>query len=104
MTKAVEVVRVAWGSSRSESVRDAWRLRGLDPHVIALPHALNVGPIDPMDPEARRAWAQANLRDDDPCREWHEPEQPWTEATASGARPVCWVYLTDAAAHASFTE
>lgn len=102
MTQTAEVVHVAWGVSRAESVLDALRLQGCLVRVIALPGALNVGPIDHWNPGARRAWARANLRDDDPSRDWHEPEAPWTRATAPGIHPVYWVCLSDAVEHASF--
>jgi hypothetical protein len=104
MTDEVEIVHVAWGPSRVDSIRDALRLKGSAERVIALSHALNVGPIDTLDADARRVWARANLRDDDPNRDWHEPEAPWSEATSLGAHPVYWVCLTDAGDHASFLE
>lgn len=102
MTDEAEIVHVAWGPSRADSIRAALRLQGNTDRVVALCHALNVGPIDTLDADARRAWAKANLRDDDPNRDWHEPEAPWSEATSLGAHPVYWVCLSDAGEHASF--
>jgi len=102
MKDSTEVVHVAWGVSRAESVRDALHLQGQEARVIALPGALSIGPIAPPDPGARQAWARANLRDDDPDRDWHEPEAPWAEATSTDVHPVYWVCLSDAAEHASF--
>lgn len=102
MSGSPEVVHVVWGVSRSESLREALRSQGHEAEVVALCHVLNVGPIDPPEPAVRRAWAEANLRDDDPDRGWHEPEAPWVQATSPGVHPVYWVCLSDAAEHASF--
>ncbi|MCJ2033831.1 DUF3658 domain-containing protein [Methylobacterium sp. J-068] len=102
MTETSEVVHVAWGVSRAESVRDALRSEGCTERVIALSSALHVGPIDHLHSGARRAWAHANLRDDDPDWDWHEPEAPWTEATSPAVYPVYWVCLSDAGEHASY--
>lgn len=105
MTGKAETVHVAWGVSRAESVRDALRLQGCEARVIPLTHALSLGPIDPPDPEARRAWFAANTRvTGDPCFDGADAETPWTEATSSGVHPVFWVCLTDAVEHASFLE
>ena len=102
MIETVEVVHVAWGVSRAQSVRDALRLQGRMERVIALSGALNVGPIDTPDPGPRRAWAMANLRDEEPYSDWHESEAPWTDAVSNDVHPVYWVCLSDAAEHASF--
>ena len=97
-----EVVHVAWGVSRAESVRVALHLQGQEARVIPLPGALNVGPLHAADPAVREAWARANLRDEDPDSDWRELEAPWTEATSPHIHPVYWVCLSDAAEHASF--
>jgi hypothetical protein len=105
MTDASEVVHVAWSVSRAESVRDALQLQGRDERVIALTHALSVGPINPFDPDARRAWFAVNLRSEDgPWEELTDAEKPWTEATAPGVHPVYWVCMSDAGEHACFLE
>lgn len=98
-----EVIHVAWGASRSGSVRDALRRPGCGDLVIALTDALSLGPIDTLDPGARAAWFEANTRrDDEPVVAGIDPERPWVEATAAGAYPVYWVCLTDAVEHAAF--
>jgi len=103
MTEGVETVHVTYGVSRADSVRDALRAQGCEERVIGLPSALNLGPINPPDPEVRKAWIREVLRpepDGDPC----EPEEPWTDATSTGVHPVYWVCMTDAAEQASFLE
>ncbi|MCJ2074049.1 DUF1835 domain-containing protein [Methylobacterium sp. J-030] len=101
MTDAAETIHVAWGVSRAESVREALRLQGCAERVIALSHALTVGPIASLDGQARRAWLAANTRDDDEDRpDQVDLEAPWAEATAAGIHPVFWVCRTDAAEHA----
>lgn len=103
MTGASKVVHVAWGAARADSVRQALRLQGRAERVIALTHVLDVGPIEPFDPEARRIWFAENTRpDDDPEGEPTDPEAPWAEATDPGVHPVYWACLTDAAEHACF--
>lgn len=105
VTKSVETVHAAWGASRAESVRDALRLQGCMDRVVALTHDLSVGPIDPLDPTARRAWFEANLRsNEEPREDPGDPEAPWIEATAAGVHPVHWACLSDAAEHACFLE
>ncbi len=105
MTGKAETVHVAWGVSRAESIRDALRLQGCGTRVIALTYALSLGPIDPPDPEARRAWFAAHTRmTGDPWTEGANAETPWTEATASSVHPVYWVCLSDAVEHAGFLE
>lgn len=101
MTQDAETVHVAFGPSRAESVRDALRLRGSQARVIALPGALNVGPIDPPDPDVRQAWIRTVLRCD-PHDDRREPEAPWTEATSVDIYPVYWVCLRDAGEQACF--
>ena len=101
MTGASKVFHVAWGAARADSVRQALRLQGRAERVIALTHVLDVGPIEPFDPDARRIWFAANTRpDDEPDEERTDPEEPWAEATDPGVHPVYWVCLTDAAEHA----
>ncbi|MEN3237857.1 DUF3658 domain-containing protein [Methylobacterium ajmalii] len=103
MTGASEVVHVAWGAARADSVRQALRMQGRAERVIALTHVLDVGPIEPFDPEARRIWFAENTRpDDEPDEVPTDPESPWAEATDPGVFPVCWVCPTDAAEHACF--
>ncbi len=103
MTGASKVVHVTWGAARADSVRQALRLQGRAERVIALTHVLDVGPIEPFDPEARRIWFAENTRpDDDPEGEPTDPEAPWAEATDPGVHPVYWACLTDAAEHACF--
>lgn len=103
MTGALEVVHVAWGAARADSVRQALRLQGCAERVIALTHVLDVGPIEPFDPDARRVWFAENTRpDDEPDEVPTDPEVPWAEATDPGVHPVYWVCLTDAAEHACF--
>lgn len=105
MTGTSEVIHVAWGASRANGVRDALRLQGCEERVVALSHALSVGPIDTLDPDTRRAWLDDNLRaDDEPSAERTDAEAPWAEATAPGVHPVYWVCLTDAGEHACFLE
>lgn len=109
MTEASEVVHVAWGVSRADSVREALRLQGCEERVIALSGALSVGPIASLDPEPRRVWFEANTRsDEEPCGSMGDtmgdPETPWRKATFAGVHPVYWVCLTDAAEHACFLE
>jgi hypothetical protein len=78
-------------------------MQGRAERVIALTHVLDLGPIEPFDPEARRIWFAANTRPDDgPDNGQTEPEAPWVEATDPGVHPVYWVCLTDAAEHACF--
>ena len=96
------IVHVTWGESRAESVRGALHLHGEEAQVIALSGALNVGPLDPTGSGVRQAWAKANLRDDDPEKDWSEPDAPWGAATSPSTHPVYWVCLSDAAEHASF--
>ncbi|WP_267358605.1 MULTISPECIES: DUF3658 domain-containing protein [unclassified Methylobacterium] len=103
MSERTETVHVTYGVSRADSVRDALLAQGCEAPVIGLPSALNLGPINPPDPEVRRAWFRTVLRcqpDEMPC----EPEQTWTDAISSDVRPVYWVCMTDAAEHASFLE
>ena len=103
MTDDTEIVQVTFGPSRAESVRDALRLQGCEARVIALPGALNFGPIDPPDPDVRQKWIRTVLRCD-PCDDRREPETPWTEATSVSVYPVYWVCMSDAGEHASFLE
>ena len=103
MSEDTKTVHVTYGVSRADSVRDALRTQGCDARVIGLPSALNLGPINPPDPEVRITWFRTVLRcelDNAPC----EPEQPWTDATSPDVHPVYWVCLTDAAEQASFLE
>jgi hypothetical protein len=103
VTGASKVVHVAWGAARADSVRQALRLQGRAERVIALPYVLDVGPIEPFDPDARRMWFDANTRpDDEPDGEPTDPEASWAEATDPAVHPVYWVCLTDAAEHACF--
>lgn len=103
MTGASKVVHVAWGAARADSVRQALRLQGRAERVIALTYVLDVGPIEPFDPDARRVWFAENTRpDDEPNEVPTDPEVPWAEATDPGVHPVYWGCLTDAAEHAYF--
>ena len=103
MTGASQVVHVAWGAARADAVRQALRLQGRAERVIALSYVLDLGPIEPFDPDARRIWFAANTRpDDEPDAEATDPEAPWAQATDPGVHPVYWVCLTDAAEHACF--
>jgi hypothetical protein len=103
VTGASNIVHVAWGTARADSVRQALRLQGRAARVIGLTHVLDVGPIEPFDPDARRIWFASNTRpDDEPEGEPTDPEAPWAEATDPGVHPVYWVCLTDAAEHACF--
>ncbi len=103
MIRASKVVHVAWGAARADSVRQALRLQGRSERVIGLTHVLNVGPIEPFDPDMRRIWFVANTRpDDEPDEGPTDPEAPWAEATDPRVHPVYWVCLTDAAEHACF--
>jgi hypothetical protein len=98
-----EVIHVAWGASRSGSVRDALRRQGCGARVIALTDTLSLGPIDTLDPGARAAWFEANtIRDDEPVEAKIDHETSWIEATADDAYPVYWVCLADAVEHAAF--
>jgi hypothetical protein len=103
VTGAAETVHVAFGESRAESIRRALRLMGSPARVIGLTGALNVGPIDPPDPDLRQAWIRTVLRCD-PADDRRAPEAPWTEATSAGRHPVHWVCRSDAGEHACFLE
>jgi hypothetical protein len=105
MADVSKSVHVTFGVSRADSIRGALRLEGCEARVIALSHALSIGPIDPLDAEVRRAWFAANLRaDDELCVDGSDPEAPWMEATSASVHPIYWVCLTDAAEHACFLE
>ncbi len=105
MTGVFETVHVAWGTSRADAIKEALRSRGCGERVIALTHDLSVGPIDSLDPDARRIWYAANTRpDDEPDEEPTDPEAPWAGATDPGIHLVYWVCLTDAAERACFLE
>ncbi|MCJ2013200.1 DUF3658 domain-containing protein [Methylobacterium sp. J-076] len=103
MRGVAETVHVMAGVSSAETIRDALRSQGCDARVIGLPSGLNVGPIDPPDPDVRQRWIRTVLRCDprDDCR---EPEEPWAEATSPAVHPVYWVCMSDAAEQASFLE
>lgn len=96
-------VHVTFGPSRADSIAAALRVQGCGDRVIGLPAALDMGPIDPPDPDTRFRWIGTVLRAD-PA--WHvrESEAEWAEATAPGILPVYWVCFTDAAEHACFGE
>lgn len=103
MTGAAEVVHVAWGASRADTIRDALRAQGEEAWVIALSGSLHFGPINPPDPDVRHAWLRAVLRPD-PYADQRETEVPWMEATSACVHPIYWVCMSDAAEHASFLE
>ena len=103
MSGTVETVHVAFGPSRAESIRMALQRQGCEARVIALPGALNVGPINPPNPDVRQAWIKSVLRCE-PADDRREDEAPWTEATSACVNPVFWVCLRDAGEHASFLE
>ncbi|CAM2760934.1 DUF3658 domain-containing protein [Methylobacterium mesophilicum] len=103
MGDATETVHVVHGPSRAETVRGALRSLGCDERIIGLPGELNFGPIDPPDPDARRAWIRTILRCD-PADHVREPEAPWADATSAHVHPVYWVCMSDAGEQASFLE
>ncbi|MGU3662544.1 DUF1835 domain-containing protein, partial [Methylobacterium fujisawaense] len=45
MPDEAEVIHVAWGASRADTIRDALRSQGDEARVIALSGDLNFGPI-----------------------------------------------------------
>ena len=96
MSEGTETVHVTFGVSRADSVREALRAQGCEAHVIGLLSGLNLGPINPPDPEVRKAWMRTVLQCE-PDEVPYEPEQPWTDATSSAVHPVYWVCMTDAA-------
>ncbi|SFV13928.1 DUF1835 domain-containing protein, partial [Methylobacterium sp. UNCCL125] len=81
MPDEAEVIHVAWGASRADTIRDALRSQGDEARVIALSGDLNFGPINPPDPDVRHAWLRAVLRPD-PYADQREAEEPWMEATS----------------------
>lgn len=103
MPDEAEVIHVAWGASRADTIRDALRSQGDEARVIALSGDLNFGPINPPDPDVRHAWLRAVLRPD-PYADQREAEEPWMEATSTRVHPVYWVCMSDATEHASFLE
>ena len=103
MTDISEIVHVAFGPSRAESIRDALLAQGCGERVIALSGSLNFGPINPPDPDVRHAWIMTVLRPD-PYADQREPEAPWIESTSASVYPVYWVCMTDASEQASFLE
>jgi len=103
MPGEAEIVHVAWGASRADTIRDALRSQGDEARVVALAGALHFGPINPPDPDVRHAWLRAVLRPD-PYADQREAEEPWIEATSARVHPVYWVCMSDAAEHASFLE
>lgn len=103
MSGEAEVVHVALGVSRADTIRDVLRSQGDEARVIALPGSLNFGPINPPDPDVRQAWIRAVLRPD-PYDDQREAEEPWMEATSESVHPLYWVCMSDPAEHASFLE
>lgn len=103
MTDAAEIVHVTFGPSRADSIRAALRSQDCTERVIGLTGALNLGPIDPPDPDVRQHWIRTVLLCD-PHDDRREPEAPWTEATSDRVHPVYWVCPSDAGEHACFLE
>ena len=103
MVDEIEVVHVSFGLSRSETIREALTIEDHDARVIALPGALNFGPIDPPGSDVRQKWIKTVLRSD-PADDRTEARSPWAEATAATVYPVYWVCLSDAGEHSCFLE
>lgn len=98
-----ETVHVAFGRSRAESIADALVLDGRAGRVIGLPGALDMGPIDPPDPDRRFDWFRTVLRAD-PAWHGRESEAEWMEATSALVHPVFWVCRAHAGERAALGE
>jgi hypothetical protein len=103
MSRESRVIHLTCGSTRSGIIRDALRLLGEDAQVIALSKDLSLGPINPPDPEQRKAWIRSVLHCP-PGEHTDEEEGSWTRATAPSAFPVVWFFRSDVWEYASFLE
>lgn len=107
MSEGAETIHVVFSVSVAATLRSALPLLDSAERVIGLADSLSVGPIDPLDPNARRAWAHSALRmgsisRDGLDRELVKWEHAWAEATAPGIDPVFWVCRSSPAEHACF--
>lgn len=81
----------------------ALRKEGRNDQVIATSHDLNLGPIDPSDPSARRRWLEKEL--DRTAPEDAAPsERDWDDARFPGHRKVAWLTRRSSAEYAGFLD
>jgi hypothetical protein len=97
------IVHFVFTASGAGCLVQALRKAGRDDQIVVTDHGLNVGPIDPSDPEARAKWLESELgliaRKDAP-----RSERSWDESRFPGHRKVAWLTRRSAMEYAGFLD
>jgi hypothetical protein len=110
------ILHVVFTESGAASLREALTASGRDDAVVSLADNLSFGPIDPVDPEARRNWVEKELGfagwpctpEQDGDNGWRDisikAHAFWNESLSQQHRMVAWVSRRSAMEYAGFLE
>jgi hypothetical protein len=97
-------LHIVFNPSGAATLRDALRQGGRSDRVVSLFDCLCFGPINPPDPELRRAWVERELE----YTAWEEVTGEatsfWTDVLSPGHRRVAWLSRRSAQEYAGFLE
>ncbi len=97
-------LHVVFGESAGGSLRQALRSMRRNDRVVALVDDLSFGPINPVEPRARVAWATQELGFETDAATVARMESSWSEALAPAGRRIAWMSRRSGCDFAGFLE
>jgi hypothetical protein len=91
---------VVFGSHAADRLREAFALGSVEASVACVRANYGVGPIDPPDPDLRRAWFATHIDGEDPA----DAEDDWPAALSTQHRLIAWTSRRDSREAAGFME
>jgi hypothetical protein len=110
------ILHVAFTDTGTADLREALKTSRRDDAVVSLADNLSFGPIDPVDPEARRNWVEKELGfagwpstpEQDGDNGWQDimvkAHAFWNESLSEQHRKIAWVSRRSAMEYAGFLE
>jgi len=110
------ILHVVFTDTGAADLREALKTSGRDDAVVCLADNLSFGPIDPVDPEARRNWVEKELGftgwpstpEQDGDNGWEDisvrAHAFWNESLSQRHRKIAWISRRSAMEYAGFLE